>query len=809
MNTGPERSGATNPIEVSPLVLQEATPSFSRSLKKFDSTLHRIAALVLSCEVLTIALACGASGTSNMPHGAQTSPQIQVAVSPRTTTLGPTAQQRFTATVQGSGNTAVTWLASAGSISSDGTFTAPTATNGTQITITATSVSDATQHATSLVTIQRAAQLAITTSSLSGAVVNTAYDANLSADGGTPPYRWTISAGSLAPGLQLQVTTGALAGTSSQQGVYSFTAKVTDAASNSATQSLTLSVSAATSGNFDGPAELPRVYLSTTLADTPAPGSTILVLAGGNLQDALNNASCGDTIELQSGASFVGGQYTLPAKGCDDQHWIIVRTSAPDASLPPEGTRMTPCYAGVASLPGRPAFACTSTQKVLATIAYSGTGNGPLIFANGANHYRLLGLEITRTANDSKPVASLVTPEVDGSMNQIVLDRLYIHGTTTDETRRGVELSGGTSVAVQDSYISDLHCNVRGTCVDSQAVSGGVGSLPMGPYKIVDNFLEAAGENILFGGSRATQTPADIEIRFNHLFKPMLWMQGQPGFASPAFIVKNHFELKNAQRVLFDSNVLEDTWGGFTQHGYSVLITPKNQRNRDENVCPLCLVTDVTVRYVTISHVGGAFGIANALDGPNGAPPLQGQRYSIHDVIVDDIDGLKYTGPGAFAELSTVATPLLQDVMINHVTAFPPQVLFNVGAPETVKMLGVVFTNSIVTGGESGITSTGPFQDVENCARFGTPLTTMAQCFSGQLFWSNAILAVPSEYPPSKWPTGNFFYSTTAIGFVNFNQGDGGDYHLLTSSPAIGAGSDGSDLGANVDAVLSAISGVQ
>ncbi len=172
-----------------------------------------------------------------------------------------------------------------------------------------------------------------------------------------------------------------------------------------------------------------------------------------------------------------------------------------------------------------------------------------------------------------------------------------------------MELSGGTSVAVQDSYISDIHCNSGGSCVDSQAVSGGIGSLPMGPYKIDDNFLEASGENIIFGGGAATQTPADIEIRFNHFFKPIFWMTGQPGFCKAGLSsLRINFELKNAQRVLFDSNVLEDTWGGFTQHGYSVVITPKNQHGgKGADVCPLCLVTDVTVRYVTISHVGGAF----------------------------------------------------------------------------------------------------------------------------------------------------------------------------------------------------------
>jgi hypothetical protein len=557
---------------------------------------------------------------------------------------------------------------------------------------------------------------------------------------------------------------------------------------------------------FDGPAELPRVYILSAMSDTQAPGSTITVNSGGDLQSALNSANCGDTIQVQAGATFIG-VFTFPAKSCDDNHWIVVRTSTPDANLPPEGTRITPCYAGVASLPGRPAFPCTNPQHLLATLAYPGTGSGPIFFANGANHYRLLGLEITRVANNDNSVVALVGPEPHSSMNQIVLDRLYIHGTPRDETRRGVNVNGATSVAIQDSYISDFHCNVLGTCTDSQAIQGGVGALPSGPFRIVDNFLEAAGECMLFGGGFATQAPSDIEVRLNHLFKPMFWMQGQPGFVSPAFLVKNHFELKNAQRVLFDSNVLENTWGGFSQAGYSVLLTPKNQKAGDRNVCPLCQVTDVTFRYVTISHVGGAFQIANALERPDGAA-LQGQRYSIHDVIVDDIDGSKYAGYGIFAQVSTIASPLLQNVKIDHVTAFPPHILFMVGGPDTVKMPGFIFTNSIVASGTDPVWSTGATGS-SNCARYDIPLRTMDLCFSGYTFSNNAILGSPSAFPPSAWPTSTVFSSPAAIAFAKFNNGSGGDYHLLPTSPAKGAATDGTDMGANVDTVLAAISGVR
>ncbi|HTT25185.1 MAG TPA: putative Ig domain-containing protein [Candidatus Sulfotelmatobacter sp.] len=766
--------------------------------------------MLVIVEVLLLTTNCEVLNGSPVGSQAASAPaQVHVAITPDAATLGPSARQQFTANVSGTNNSAVNWTASAGSISSNGTFTAPAANEEAQIIITATSVADSNQKASCTVRIQR---LAIATSSLASGVLNSAYSASLAAMGGSPPYKWGISNGSLPKGLQLQASTGMISGTSLQQGAFSFTAQVTDVASNTATQPVTLNIvaTAATANNFDGPAELPRVYLKTTLADTPAPGPTVTVASGGDLQSALDNATCGETIALQAGSTFTG-KFTLPQKACDDLHWIIIRTSAVDDSLPPEGTRMNPCYAGIASLPGRPSFACPSSKKVLATITYAGTGNGPIQFANGANHYRLMALEVTRVANNGRPVVGLISPALGAAAEKIVIDRLYIHGSATDETRRGVRLSGTVNFAVQDSYISEFHCAQGGTCVDSQAVSGGTGDLPMGPFKIDNNFLEAAGENIIFGGGAATQTPADIEIRHNHLFKPIIWMRGQRGFVSPAFIVKNHFELKNAQRVLFEGNILEGTWGGFSQHGHSVVITPKNQHNGREgdNVCPLCKVTDVTVRYVTISHVGGAFLIANALSGPNGGPASKGERYSIHDVIADDIDGAKYTGYGVFAQLSTIVTPLLQDVTINHVTAFAPHALFDVGAPEPVQMLGIAFTNSIVTSGDSGIASTGPFPNAPNCARFATPSTTITRCFSHSTFSHNAILDTPDRLPPSKWTTSNLFYSTSAIGFLNYNNGVGGDYHLLPSSPAIGAAHDGTDLGANVNAVLSTIAGVR
>ena len=563
-------------------------------------------------------------------------------------------------------------------------------------------------------------------------------------------------------------------------------------------------------GGYDGPAALPRVLIQTAMANTPAPGITTTVNNGENLQAALNNARCGDTIRLQAGATFTG-LFTFPNKNCDDAHWIIVRTSSDDSLLPAEGSRLNPCYAGVSSLPGRPAFNCSSTRNVLAKLIMNRAGSsGPVYFAPGAGHYRLIGLELTRAAGIGV-VYALASPTSGAVSNKIIYDRIWFHGTAHDETTRGVQLGGSTYVSVIDSFFTDFHCvDMTGLCTDAQAINGGISSNPMGPYKIVNNFLEASGENILMGGGAATYTPADIEITHNHLFKPLTWMKGQPGYVGGAngnpFMVKNLFELKNAQRVLFDSNIMENTWGGFSQAGFAILLTPANQFH----LCPICRVTDVTIRYNYISHMGAGMQLGNGAD--DGALPLDGGRYSIHDDVFDDINGTTYKGPSLFAQVSTgPGVPILHDVTINHITAFAKKTVLMIGDELSMNppMSNFVFTNNIVNAGSYPVWSTGTDGSL-NCAVHDSPIITLNNCFTSHIFSNNAVVAIPSRAPVSTWPTHNFFpTSATAVEFVDYNGGSGGNYQLQSSSLYKGAGTDSKDLGADVPGVNAAIARVR
>jgi hypothetical protein len=439
-----------------------------------------------------------------------------------------------------------------------------------------------------------------------------------------------------------------------------------------------------------------------------------------------------------------------------------------------------------------------------------GLASGPVVFAPGASHYRLIGLELTRVVGIGL-VYALASPASGAVSSKIIYDRIWFHGTAHDETVRGIQLGGGTYVAVIDSFFTDFHCvAITGACTDAQAINGGINTHPMGPYKIVNNFLEASGENIMFGGGPATQTPADIEITHNHMFKPLTWMKGQPGFVGGVsghpFVVKNLFELKNAKRVLLDSNILENTWGGFTQVGFAIVLTPKAG-----GTCTICQVTDVTIRYNRISHMAAGMMLGNGLS-DNGAVPLDGGRYSIHDVIFDDIDGTKFNGPNVFAQVSTGPhCPVVHDVTINHITAFPKTTSFLIGdvLSTNPKMKNFVVTNSIVNAGQNPVWSTGTGGSL-NCAVHNSPLITFNACFNGYLFSHNALLASPGSYPPSTWPAPNFFPTTeSAVEFVAYGSGTTANYALQSTSPYKGAGTDGKDLGANVLALNAAVAKVK
>lgn len=222
-----------------------------------------------------------------------------------------------------------------------------------------------------------------------------------------------------------------------------------------------------------------------------------------NLQTAINAAQPGDTLLLRAGETFTGN-FTLPDKGSSTDV-ITLRSDADDADLPGPDQRIDPSYA-----------------PFLPKIRSGNTGSA-MTAAPGAHHYRLMFLEFQGNSQGYNVILSLGvlgSPQTSLAAvpHDLTLDRLYIHGDDFYGQKRCIGLESA-STSILSSYIS----NCKGVAQDTQAIGSNNGP---GPYLIENNYLEAAGENIMFGGADPTISgliPTDITIRRNHFFKPVAW----------------------------------------------------------------------------------------------------------------------------------------------------------------------------------------------------------------------------------------------------------------------------------------------
>jgi hypothetical protein len=124
-----------------------------------------------------------------------------------------------------------------------GQLTGTPTTNGTStftLEVTDSEIPAATVSQTYSLTIAPG-PLSVTTTVLSGGAVNSAYSATLAATGGTSPFIWTVTSGSLPSGLSLS-SGGVIAGAPTQAGTYSFTVQAKDQLQVTVTAALSITI---------------------------------------------------------------------------------------------------------------------------------------------------------------------------------------------------------------------------------------------------------------------------------------------------------------------------------------------------------------------------------------------------------------------------------------------------------------------------------------------------------------------------------------------------------------------------------------
>jgi hypothetical protein len=477
--------------------------------------------------------------------------------------------------------------------------------------------------------------------------------------------------------------------------------------------------------------------------------STVRVPSGGDLQAALNKARPGDTILLARDGRYVGN-FVLPEARGDDDRAITVRTEG-DADLPREGERMTPAAAG-------------HLAKVR-----SPNGSPALQTSPGTRGWRIALIEFQSNRDGAGDIIALG----DGSRAQqtlaqvpsrLTLDRLYIHGDPDRGQKRGVSLHS-SSTTISGCYVSDI----KAIGQDSQAIGGWNGP---GDYTIQNNYLEAAGENIMFGGgdpSIPDLTPTNITVRDNLLSKPLAWRDAR----APKWQIKNLFELKHARKVIVEHNVMERSWEQ-AQTGYAVLFTVRNEGGR----CPWCVVEDVQFRGNLVRDMGAGIQV---LGTDNNRPSRQTNRIAITDNVFDGIDKAAWGGDGYFLLLSNAP----RDVTVDHNTIVQRASTGLVKLGRKVSP-GFRMTNNIASHGEYGIIATGRASGQDSIGAY----------LPDAIITRNVIAGGKA----SAYPAGNLFPTIDELR-KQFVDADRRDYRLVPRSPWLRAGSDGRDLGASLDAI--------
>lgn len=435
------------------------------------------------------------------------------------------------------------------------------------------------------------------------------------------------------------------------------------------------------------------------------------------LEAALLNARGGDRIILQAGYDYVpiSQSFTLPYRS--ETEWITIESDA--AGTLPAGSRVGP--ANQAAMP-RLLTMCDAHPVIVTE--HVGAGQA-------SHHYHFIGVEITTLSSTYVShlvrLASEVGAETESSVadlpHSFVFERSYIHGKADIGTRRGIALNagngrvvrGGTGqwpdridwaqttggVKIIDSYFSDF----KHASYDTQAILGWNGK---GPFLIQNNYLEGAGENVMFGGQDPKiqyLVPGDIEIRGNDFFKPTAWNKWVNGGSDP-WAVKNLFELKNAERVLIEKNVFENHWVD-DQNGFAILLTPRNQNG----TAPWSVVRDVRIERNVVKNVSAGINMLGEDDTRGRTSEYATNivvRYNLFQMVPHtQWGGTSNNNAGRFMQVQKG----VRSLTVDHNTSFHTRAIsFSLGEANP----GFTFTNNVmqhndyaVLGNNSGISGDG------------------------------------------------------------------------------------------------------
>jgi hypothetical protein len=247
-------------------------------------------------------------------------------------------------------------------------------------------------------------------------------------------------------------------------------------------------------------------------------------------------------------------------------------------------------------------------------------------------------------------------------------------------------------------------------------------------------------------------------------------------------------------RTLIEGNIFEHCWID-GQTGYGFILKSTNQ----DGSCTWCTTQHMTIRYNKISRIAAVINIAAH---PEQYPVVPAAHFLIEQCVFDYINIPPFGGNG----VNIILQQNLTDVIIRHITS-----VFSMNGDDTQNGQSALLLS---TGSE--MISELIFQDnmlmagywgfgIDSAEGKGAGTAALDAHCSSYNVTHNVIVGVSAQ---NTHPPGNWLPSTVdMVGFVNYNNGTDGNYRLQSSSPYHLAATDGTDVGANIDAIEQATAG--
>jgi len=324
-----------------------------------------------------------------------------------------------------------------------------------------------------------------------------------------------------------------------------------------------------------------------------------------------------------------GAAVTLPAKSYPARHCWVVNTDV---------------HAGTfATARGAKIPASTTGMSIIEGPAAN--GNSVVVFADSGNArgYSFHGCVIQNNQTSAAYDIQLGIIEIrrqsaqttiDGYPGRLYLDRCWLRGSTTTDTRRGI-MANGPYLWVEDSRITEIHYVGN----EAAGIGGWTGSQF---HAVINCTIEAGSQTMLYGGAdpHNPQTnlldPADIFVDKVYGFKPLTWLTSHGTYAGIHWTVKTGFEAKNCRRWVIDRSITQNNWPD-AQSGWSMLFQnlSDNNTNHLEN-----RIEDIVVRHHKFDYVAmGPDLAARVVYGGGTLPQYPANRIVFDNILLTRVGG--------------------------------------------------------------------------------------------------------------------------------------------------------------------------